>query len=53
LASSEAENERLEWCRLADLQPARINDTVYRPVDPADPKVISLAKLIAANGVDP
>ncbi len=36
---------------LADLQPAKLNDQIYRPVDPGDPEVRTLADSIREIGL--
>lgn len=36
---------------LCDIQPAPENDTLYRPVDPNDPAIISLAESIQVHGL--
>lgn len=34
-----------------DLTPSPENDTLYRPINPADPEIIELARSVKANGV--
>jgi hypothetical protein len=46
-------NKKLGQVRvpLASLQPARINDQIYKPVDPTDPEVIALSESIEEHGL--
>ncbi len=34
-----------------DIKPAPENDTLYRPIDPADPEIIALAESICGLGL--
>jgi hypothetical protein len=43
--------EAVECVRLDTLIPAQINDAVYKPVDPDDPQVRDLAKLVESQGL--
>jgi len=44
-------SEAIELVSLEVLIPARVNDEVYKPVDPSDPQVRELAKLIGEQGL--
>ena len=39
------------WILIHDLKPSPENDAIYKPVDPADRDIVSLAKSIAARGL--
>jgi ParB-like chromosome segregation protein Spo0J len=43
--------EEIELVPLSALIPAKVNDAVYRPVDPADPAVIDLAAKVQKQGL--
>lgn len=40
----------LEKC-IDDIHPAEVNDDVYKPVDPSDPRIIELAQSISDHGL--
>ena len=41
----------IRWIPVGELRPSPENDKVYRPVDPADPENIELARSVKAHGV--
>lgn len=51
LVRTTAATNVIEHVPLASLRPARINDTVYKPVDPDDPATLCLAASIREKGL--
>src|SRR5262245_39982499 len=44
-------SDDVEIVPLDRLKPARINDRIYKPVDPADPRIIQFGEEIAEQGL--
>lgn len=44
-------SDAIEWIPLAALQPAKINDLVYKPISLSDPAIIELGRDILAKGL--
>jgi hypothetical protein len=51
MARPELDHGRILIIPLSDLTPARVNEQVYRPVDPDDPEVRALADSVARHGL--
>lgn len=45
------DHDRIQWISVCDIHPSPENDRLYRPVDPADPEIVALAKSIREHGV--
>jgi hypothetical protein len=50
-SKSEFDDDRILMLPLADLIPAKVNEKVYKPVDPNDPDVRELGRSISENGL--